>query len=46
MASRSLKELGSRVTGVSVAGVGSISWVAGPNERKIAEEVVTVNVLR
>ena len=41
MARHSWKELGSRITGVSVPGVGGVSWVAAPNEPKIAEEVIT-----
>jgi len=41
MTRRSWKELASRITGVSIAGVGSLSWAASPNERKIAEEVIT-----
>lgn len=41
MKRRSWKELASRITGISVSGIGSVSWVASPNERKICEEVVT-----
>ena len=41
MARLSWKELRPRITGVSIAGVGSLSWAAEPNERKIAEEVIT-----
>jgi hypothetical protein len=41
MKRRSWKELISRVSGISISGLGSVSWVAGPNERKISEEVIT-----
>jgi len=34
-------EIQSRITSVSIAGIGSISWTPKPNERKICEEIVT-----
>jgi len=41
MKRRSWKELLSRISGISFAGVGSVSWSPSPNERKICEEVTT-----
>ena len=41
MKARTPEELLSRITSISVAGVGSVSWSAGPNERKICEEIAT-----
>jgi hypothetical protein len=41
MKRRSWKELASRISSISVSGIGSVSWVPSPNERKICEEVAT-----
>ncbi len=41
MKRRSWKELLSRISGISIAGVGSLSWSPSANERKICEEAAT-----
>jgi hypothetical protein len=41
MKRRSWKELVSRINGISIPGIVSLSWSPTPNERKICEEVAT-----
>lgn len=41
MKRRSWKELVSRINGISIPGIVSLSWSPSPNERKICEEVAT-----